>query len=284
MTEGPLNGRTALITGASGGFGRVLVRAFLEAGANVAALDRNEAGLRELQETLGEYDESRLVALAADVADYAQCERAVAQTAHLLGGTHILINNAALGMGAIRTDCMTRPVDIEEITPEMWQRFVAVNFSGVWNMTRVAVPVFRAQCWGRIIDVTTSFFTMLRGGFQPYGACKAGVEAMAAAHAAELAGSGITVNVVVPGGPADTPMVPQESGYKREDLIAPQVMPPPMLFLCSDAAGEISGNRYIASQWDNSVPPGVAEMRCRAPIAWPGLAQNPVWPGGKPDR
>jgi NAD(P)-dependent dehydrogenase (short-subunit alcohol dehydrogenase family) len=284
MTEVHSKQRTALITGAAGGFGRVLVRAFLGAGANVAALDSNEAGLWELRESLAEYDDARLLVLAADVADYAECEHAVTQTVKQLGGAHILVNNAALGMGIIRSDCMTRPVDIEEITPEMWQRFVAVNFSGVWNMTRAAIPGFRAQRWGRIIDVTTSFFTMLRGGFQPYGACKAGVEAMAAAHAAEFAGSGVTVNVVVPGGPADTPMVPQESGYKREDLIAPQVMPPPIVFLCSEEAGEISGNRYIASQWDNSLPPSAAELSCRAPIAWPGLAQNPVWPGGKPAR
>ena len=279
-----MNGRTALITGAAGGFGRVLVRAFLGAGAKVAALDSNEAGLRNLKESIDGYGEGRMLTLAADVAAYTDCERAVAQTITRLGGAHILINNAALGMGVIRTDCMTRPVNIEEITPAMWQRFAAVNFSGVWNMTRAVMPGFRAQHWGRIIDVTTSFFTMLRGGFQPYGACKAGVEAMAAAHAAEFAGSGITVNVVVPGGPADTPMVPQESGYARADLIAPQVMAPPMLFLCSEDASGISGNRYIASQWDSALPQSAAEAHCRAPIAWPGLAQNPVWPGGKPDR
>ena len=85
---------------------------------------------------------------------------------------------------------------------------------------------------------------MLRGGFQPYGPCKAGVEAMSAPHAKEFEGSGVTVNVVVPGGPADTPMVPAQSGFERKDLIPPEVMAPP--------------------------------------IAWEELAQSPVWPGGKP--
>jgi NAD(P)-dependent dehydrogenase (short-subunit alcohol dehydrogenase family) len=280
-----LGGKVAVITGAAGGFGRVLVRAFLDAGTRVAALDVDEGGLRELSAAIdsgGAAD--RFLGLRMDIADYAECERAISQTRAALGGVHILINNGALGMGVIRTDCMTRLIDIEEIAPAIWQRFVAVNLSGAWNMTRAAIPTLRAQRWGRIIDVTTSFFTMLRGGFQPYGPCKAGVEAMAAAHAQEFAGTGVTVNVVVPGGPADTPMVPPESGFKREQLISPNVMPPPMLFLCSEEAGSITGNRYVASQWDTRLPPAEAETRCRAPIAWPQLARSPVWPGGKPPQ
>jgi NAD(P)-dependent dehydrogenase (short-subunit alcohol dehydrogenase family) len=279
-----LDGKTAIITGAAGGFGQVLVRTFLGAGAKVAALDVDEARLRELSASVAGPGASRFISLRTDISDYTGCERAVAQVRAELGGVHILINNGALGMGIIRTDCMTRLVDIEEITPAMWQRFVAVNFSGAWNMTRAVIAPLRAQRWGRVVDVTTSFFTMLRGGFQPYGPCKAGVEAMAAAHAQEFSGSGVTVNVVVPGGPADTPMVPPESGLERAQLISPNVMAPPMLFLCSEEAGSITGNRYVASHWDSKLAPAEAEARCRAPIAWTELAQNPVWPGGKPAR
>jgi NAD(P)-dependent dehydrogenase (short-subunit alcohol dehydrogenase family) len=157
-----------------------------------------------------------------------------------------------------------------------------VNFSGAWNMTRACIEPLLEQRWGRIIDVTTSFFTMLRGGFHPYGPCKAGLEAMAAGHAAEFAGTGVTVNVVVPGGPADTPMVPAESGIDRRALIPATVMAPPILWLCSEAADGVTGNRYVAAQWNASLPDEEAERRCRAPIAWPELAQSPVWPGGKP--
>jgi NAD(P)-dependent dehydrogenase (short-subunit alcohol dehydrogenase family) len=159
-----------------------------------------------------------------------------------------------------------------------------VNFSGAWNMTRACIGHLLAQRWGRIIDVTTSFFTMLRGGFHPYGPCKAALEAMAAGHAREFEGSGVTVNVVVPGGPADTPMVPPESGIERRDLIAPEVMAPPIVWLCSQAGDRITGNRYVAARWDVSKPPEQAERECRAPIAWPDLAQSPVWPGGRPMR
>lgn len=284
MANGNLEGKVAIVTGASGGFGRVLTRALLGAGAKVAALDVSEIGLTELRTQLPAPDAARLVTNACDIADYAACEQAVARAKRALGGAHILINNAALGMGVIRENHFAQPVDIMEITPDQWQRFVAVNFSGAWNMTRAAIEIMRAQHWGRIISVTTSFFTMLRGGFQPYGATKAGLEAMAAAHAQEFAGSGVTVNVVVPGGPSDTPMVPANAPFKREDLIPASVMAPPIMYLCSDAAAAISGNRYVASHWDTSLPADQAEQRCRAPIAWPQLAQQPVWPGGKPAK
>jgi len=189
-----------------------------------------------------------------------------------------------MGMGVFRGDCLTNLVGIDEITPQMWQRFVATNLSGAWYLTRPVIGPMRDQRWGRIITVTTSFFTMLRGGFHPYGPAKAGLEAMAAGHADEFEGTGVTVNVVVPGGPADTPMVPQESGFDRKDLIPPGVMAPPIVWLCSDAANAITGNRYVAMHWDANKPGADAERDARASIAWRELAQNPVWPGGKPAK
>ncbi|MGH8677945.1 MAG: SDR family NAD(P)-dependent oxidoreductase [Burkholderiales bacterium] len=282
MSAGKLNGKVAVVTGAAGGFGRVLVRELLAEGANVAALDIDERGLVALEHDLGDRVEKRLLLKTADISEFPACQRAVRETIGQLGGLHILINNGAMGMRAIRNDHMVKLVDIREITPEMWQRFVAVNFSGAWNMTRASIDHMLDQHWGRIINVTTSFFTMLRGGFHPYGPCKAGLEAMSAGHAKEFEASGVTVNVVVPGGPADTPMVPEESGFARKDLIPPTVMAPPIMWLCSEAANGITGNRYVATEWDAAKPPQQAEQNCRAPIAWPGLAQNPVWPGGKP--
>jgi NAD(P)-dependent dehydrogenase (short-subunit alcohol dehydrogenase family) len=279
-----MNGKVAIVTGAAGGFGRVLVSALLAEGARVAALDVDEPGLSRMQATLSDDSRSRLLVATCDIADYAACARVVATTIAKLGGLHILINNGAIGMGVLRPDHHVNLVGIREIAPEVWQRFVAINFSGAWNMTRASIEHLLEQRWGRIIDVTTSFFTMLRGGFHPYGPCKAGLEAMAAGHASEFEGSGVTVNVVVPGGPSDTPMMPPESGIDRKALIPPEVMAPPILWLCSEAADDITGNRYVAAKWDASLAAEQAERQCRAPIAWPELAQSPVWPGGKPSR
>ena len=284
MSGNTLNGKVAILTGAAGGFGRVLVRALLDQGANIAALDINEIGLAGLKESLPVEAASRLFTRVADISDREACDEAVAVAMNHFGGVHILINNGAMGMGAIRADCLEKLVGIHEITPEMWQRFVATNFSGAWYLTRAVIGPMRRQRWGRIITVTTSFFTMLRGGFHPYGPAKAGLEAMAAGHAEEFEGTGVTVNVVVPGGPADTPMVPNESSFNRKDLIPPRVMAPPIVWLCSEAANRITGNRYVATHWDTTKPPEEAERKSRAPIAWRELAQNPVWPGGKPGK
>ena len=280
-----LEGKVAIVTGAAGGFGRELVRGLLGAGAKVAALDVDEKRLDELaaihEEPVGT---GRLVTVRTDISRHEECEAAVTETRASLGGLHILVNNGALGMGIIRIDHMTELVEIHEITPETWDRFVTVNLSGAWYMTRVAIDGMLAQGWGRIVNVTTSFFTMLRGRFHPYGPAKAGLEAMSAGHAGEFEGRGVTVNVVVPGGPSDTPMVPMESGFDRSAMVPPAAMVPPILWLCSEAGGAHTGHRYIAANWDTAADPMVAAEGCRAPIGWPGLAQNPVWPGGRPDE
>ena len=247
-SAGRLTGKVAIVTGAAGGIGSVLVRALREAGAEVLAVDIEQA----------------------DVSDYGACERVVRKGIEEKGGFHILVNNAALGLGIIRADHQKRLIGIDEISPQMWQRFVAVNLSGAWNMTRAAIGHLRAQRWGRIINVTTSFSTMLRGGFQPYGPCKAAMEAMSAGHAEEFEGSGVTVNVVVPGGPVDTPMVPPESGYDRSTLVRPEVMAPPVVWLCSQAGDGVNGKRVIAAHWTPDQP--------LAPIGWPGLGPPMLTP------
>ena len=281
--NGELEGRVAIVTGAAGGFGRELVRGLLGAGARVAALDIDEERLAELAGMHpDEAGTGRLVTRRVDIARYAECEAAVAHTREKLGGLHILVNNGALGMGIIRRDHMTELVEIHEISPEVWDRFVAVNLSGAWYMTRAATDGLLAQGWGRIISVTTSFFTMLRGKFHPYSPPKAGLEAMAAGHAKEFAGTGVTVNVVVPGGPADTPMVPEESGIDRALMVPPSAMVPPVLWLCSEAGGAWTGHRYIAGDWDAAADSAAAAAGCRAPIGWEVLAGSPVWPGGRP--
>ncbi len=284
MTErdSALGGKVAIITGAAGGFGRVLVKAFLDQSAQVAALDIDEPGLAALRNATPVSRRDQLFTRLTDISDSKSCDAAVAASIDRFGGVHILINNGAMGQGAIRPDYLKNMVGIDEITPDMWQRFVATNLSGAWYLTRAVIGPFRKQRWGRIVTVTTSFFTMLRGGFHPYGPAKAGLEAMAAGHAQEFASSGVTVNVVVPGGPADTPMVPEESGFNRKDLVPPGAMAPPILWLCSEAANGVTGNRYVAMHWDARKPPEQAERETRAPIAWTELAQNPVWPGGKP--
>lgn len=280
-----LSDRSILLTGAAGGIGRELVKAFLGAGARVAATDVDASGLQALRALHAPHAQSgRLDTQVLDIADSAACEGAVDAASRRFGSLDILVNNAAMGMQLIREDCMTNLIGIEEVEPARWDRFVTVNLSGAWYLTRAAVPAMKSRRWGRIITVTTSFFTMLRGRFQPYGPAKAALEAMSAGHAQEFDGTGVTVNVVVPGGPADTPMVPASSGYRRQDLIPPSVMAGPMLWLCSRDADAVTGKRYIAAQWDDGAGIAAARKACEAPIGWPDLAASPIWPGGRPGQ
>ena len=279
MTDG--SGRVVLVTGAAGGIGQALCRGFAAAGMRVGVCDVNAAGALTLAAELGG---EQTIAVEGDVSDPASCERAVAAVTARFGTLHALVNNAGLGMGIIRQDHMTKPVGIDEVSVEVWHRFMATNLSGAFHMTKAAMPHFRAARGGRIINVTTSMFTMLREGFYPYGVAKAGLEAWTASLAAELDGSGITVNVVVPGGPTDTPMVPVESGYDRAALIKPAQMAPPMLYLFSDKAAGVTGRRFVAANWDPALPAEQAAFVAGAPAGWPDLARSPVWPGGRPGR
>jgi NAD(P)-dependent dehydrogenase (short-subunit alcohol dehydrogenase family) len=278
-----LEKRTAIVTGAAGGIGREIVAALLNRGASVVAADVSAEGLEKLAAShAGAGQSSRLHTRRLDISKHEECTAAIDEAAKRFGKVDILVNNGALGMGAIREDNFTNLVGIDEIEPQMWDRFVAVNLSGPWYMTRAVVPGMKKAGWGRIINVTTSMFTMLRGRFHPYGPAKAGLEAMSAGHAEEFKDSGITVNVVVPGGPTDTPMVPESSGIRRQDLIKPSKMTHPMLWLCSEAANGVTGHRYVAANWDETGPVDKARAASEAPIGWPGLAGAPVWPGGRP--
>ena len=280
-------GRTALVTGAAGGFGRVITKALAEAGAHVLATDVAPEGLAKLAEDIGKAGLGERVSVRElDISDNGACVAAVAAAHEQFGGLDILINNGAMGMGAISERHMTELVTIDQVEPDVWDKFIAVNLSGAWYLTRAAVPAMKAKGWGRIINVTTSFFTMLRGRFHPYGPAKAGLEAMSSGHAQEFADDGITVNVVVPGGPSDTAMVPDAAGFARSDLIPTSAMVPPILWLCSPEADGVTGNRYVAAQWDAVGKSCWHDARAasEAPIAWPDLAAAPVWPGGRPKQ
>jgi NAD(P)-dependent dehydrogenase (short-subunit alcohol dehydrogenase family) len=281
MSVPDLNNRIALITGAAGGIGQALARAFVGAGMRVALCDSVEDGLRRIQ---GELGAERTIALPMDVSDPRSCRDSIDRTVGRFGRLDVLVNNAAVGMSLVRADHMRRVVQIEDIAPELWARFIAVNLNGAFYMAHAAVPGMRARKFGRIINVTTSYFTMLNPGFSPYGPAKSGLEAWSTSLAGELRGSGITVNVVVPGGPTDTPMVPDDGSLERSQLIRPESMAPPMLHLASDAGGAITGMRFVAAKWDSGVSVADAIAASGAPAGWPDLAKNPVWPGGGPKR
>jgi NAD(P)-dependent dehydrogenase (short-subunit alcohol dehydrogenase family) len=260
-----------LITGGARGIGAAIAKRLLAAGATVAILDLDAKALRACP--LG------VLKIQADVARPEDCDAAIRKVRASCGGPDVLINNAAIGMSAIREDHFQRPVRLAEIAPDHWRRFFEINCMGAFLMMRAAAPHMLEQGWGRVVNVTTSFFTMLNEGFAPYGPAKAALEAASAIWAKEFQGTGVTVNVLIPGGPTDTRMVPASAPFARADLIPPAAMAPPALWLASPASDGVTGRRFVAGLWDPALPPEQAALAAGAPIAWPELtSQGRVWP------
>lgn len=170
------------------------------------------------------------------------------------------------------------PICFWEINHEQWNGFVAVNATAPLMMAHAVAPHMLEHRRGRIVTVTTSLGTMIRGGYALYGATKAAAEAATAIVAADLAGAGITANVLVPGGMTDTSIIPQSEVSERHKLLRPEIMVPPLLWLLSDAAQHITARRFLAVHWDASLPPAQTAAKCGEPIAWTSIGSMPIEP------
>jgi 3-oxoacyl-[acyl-carrier protein] reductase len=126
------------------------------------------------------------------------------------------------------------------------------------------LPALAARGWGRMINVTTSFFTMLSPGCAPYGPAKAALEAASAIWAKEFEGTGVAVNVLIPGGPSDTRMVPPSAPFARDALIPPEALAPPAQWLASPASDGVTGRRADRLAWARRSGPGLARALSRA--------------------
>ena len=152
-----------------------------------------------------------------------------------------------------------------------------MNATGPIMMARAVVPHMLRARQGRIITVTTSLGTMVRAGYLLYGASKAAAESATAIMAADLAGTGVTANVLVPGGVTNTPLVGDDAG-DRGKMLQPEIMVPPLLWLVSDAAAGVTARRFVAADWDPTLPGVQAAEKAGVPIAWLGIARMPIEP------
>jgi NAD(P)-dependent dehydrogenase (short-subunit alcohol dehydrogenase family) len=279
---GTLDGKVAIVTGAGRGLGRVMTLGLLAAGACVAGVELDEPVLEETQQLAEDGGASeRFLAIVADVTWDESGPKIVRACAERFSRLDILINNAGVSTGTLRGE--GRPVGkLWETTPEEFRRVIAVNVIAPFLMARAALPTLIAQHWGRIINVTTSLDTMWRSFMQPYGGSKAANEAHLLAMAQELDGTGVTANVLVPGGAADTRLVSRAAVPDRSKLISPDVMVAPLLWLCSDASDGVTGQRFVGASWDQSLPPQQAAQKAGAPMAWQQLGRQAVLPDSMP--
>lgn len=190
MTDLGLQGKRVVVSGAAGGLGRAFAQAFAGAGAEVLACDVNRAGCDETASLIAASG-GRCHAATVDVTDAASCG-ALADLAGLqMGGVDVLVNNAALYGGLERRD-------FEEIDEAIWDKVMAVNVKGVWQMCRAFSPALRASK-GAIVNVASA--TVFSGSPQwmHYVASKGAVIAMSRTMAKEMGTDGVRVNVIAPG-------------------------------------------------------------------------------------
>lgn len=268
--------KAAIVTGAASGLGRSMAIGLAGAAIEVTAVDRNAEALKTLEAECAGMPGS-LHALPADLADPTSFEAVVQAALQRFGRIDVLVNNAGIGQASIRPDARRNPIRFWEATPEQWSRFVAVNATAPIMMARAVLPHMLKARSGRIITVTTSLGTMVREGYLLYGASKAATEAAMAGLAADLKGTGVTSNVLVPGGVTNTALVGDNAG-DRSKMLQPRIMVPPLLWLVSDAATQVNARRFIAADWDTTLPPDQAAEKVGAPIAWLGIARMPIEP------
>lgn len=269
--------KAAIVTGAASGIGRAMTLGLLGAGVDVAAVDRNEAALAALAATVHD-TQGTMQTVPADLARPDAFDAVVAAALGRFGKIDVLVNNAGIGQASIKADQRNNPIRMWDVTPEQWQRFLTVNATAPIMMARAVVPHMLQVGKGRVITVTTSLGTMVREGYLLYGASKAAAEAAMAVLAADLKGSGVTSNVLVPGGVTNTPLVGEGAGDPAL-MLQPEIMVPPLLWLISDAAATVTARRFVAMDWDASLPGDQAAEKAGAPIAWLGIARMPREPG-----
>jgi 3-oxoacyl-[acyl-carrier protein] reductase len=256
---GVLDGKVAIVTGGGRGIGRAIAEALAGAGARLTiTAARNLAEVQATAKSIAQkVGADRVLAIQADVADEADCKRVVENTVGRFGRLDILVNNAGRGYRFILEANAHLP-ETERLkfwnTPtDLWKTIVETNVTGPFLMAKSAVPEMLKRKWGRIVNIGVTFNSMRKAGNAPYGTSKATIEPATAIWSQDLAGTGITVNTLMPGGATQTGMATPLSGTGGKQLLDPAIMGPPAVWLCSDEASAISGARLDAKQWDASL-------------------------------
>lgn len=223
-----LEGKRALVTGASGGIGGAIARALHGAGAAVALSGTREEALQSLAGELGE----RTSVLAANLSDAEAVAALVGRAEEALGGLDILVNNAGL----------TRDNIAARLKDEDWDAVLAVNLTAAFRLSRAALRGMMRQRWGRIVNITSIVGVTGNPGQTNYAASKAGLIGYSKSLAAEVASRNITVNCIAPGF-IETPMTDALSEAQRDKLL--QAIPAGRLGSSEDIA---AGAVYLASE------------------------------------
>lgn len=280
MTDRVLEGKTVLMTGAGRGMGRSMSIALAGAGAKVAMIDIDADVLKDAAtEAENAGGQGSVKALVCDVTDAARAKETAAEVVSTFGSLDVLVNDAVVGPERI-PDFFVEPTKFWNLDDDLWNAMLRVNIFGPQLMAKTCAPYMIDRGWGRIVNVTTSLDTMYLAGAGAYGPTKAALEAHTAIMASDLEGTGVTANILIPGGPVNTRMIPDASGIPREQLIQPDAMQAPITWLASDDSNGVNNMRFIAALWDNGLPRDERLEQAGAPVAWTQIPSKAFYPGG----
>ncbi len=265
-----MTSRALIVTGGLRGLGRAMALGLAAAGHKAFAVGHLSGDVDLLRKDIAnEPWRDNVETHVADLRDPAACDGVPRAAVKRFGRIDGLINNAGLTFTYISPGReFGKPAPrFWEIGDEVVQNVMDTNFGIANKMSRRIAPFLMQQGWGRIINVTTKLETMNRPGTTPYNASKAALEMASEVWAKELAGTGVTVNILNPGAGAHTQGMSDglrqaSRDGKIERFVEPDEMVPPLLWLVSSHADAVNGRRYDANSWDVSIEPNAAAQKC----------------------